>query len=53
MYLQTLAEIQLSTVLESKKTKFRLNTLRYLGPEVWGMLPDDIKPAGTLPIFKK
>ena len=35
-----------------KATKFGIETLRYLGPKIWDIVPDDIKSAGSVTIFK-
>ena len=35
-----------------KTTKFGIETLRYLGPKIWNMVPDNIKSAGSITIFK-
>ena len=31
----------------------RKNSLKYMGPKIWNSLPDDIKAADNIVIFKK
>ena len=35
-----------------KTTNYGLETLRYLGPKIWNILPDDLKNAASICIFK-
>ena len=36
-----------------KTTKFGIETLRYLGPKIWNLVPREIKSAASVEIFKK
>ena len=36
-----------------KTLKFGIETLRYLGPKIWTLVPDNIKSAASLAMFKK
>ena len=36
-----------------KTTHYGLETIRWMGPSIWNLVPEDIKKAKTLDLFKK
>ena len=38
---------------ETKTVSFGLESIRYLGPKIWMLIPDELKESSTVELFKK